>query len=115
MYTLRGIYDTLYNFLHLEQCYFLCRLNKRFRNDYLHFEKYRNINLTNLSIALQTETFHLGPYMYQTIFDPKERMIMMLDVPDRIVQQAWYQLVNPFIDSRLYYYINNHIIFYKRI
>lgn len=49
-------------------------------------------------------TYIQGDFIYQTIYEPKERLLMKLDIPDRIVQNGWNTIVNQFIDRRMYPY-----------
>jgi retron-type reverse transcriptase len=56
-------------------------------------------NLLVIQDGMQTGTHTLGPYRKLWVYVPKKRLVMALPYPDRIVQWAIYQYLNPVYDK----------------
>jgi len=86
--------------------------NKRFRDENLKFAAHRSDNLIELQNELTyfpkdgipgnpTESsYRVGKYRLKKIYEPKPRIIMALQYPDRVVQWAYYQKLNPLFDRQ---------------
>lgn len=74
--------------------------NKRYREEVLIFSQNLEANLLALLDELKNRTYRVGKYREFYVNYPKRRLVMALAFPDRIVQWAIYQQINPFIDKR---------------
>jgi len=56
-------------------------------------------NLFLIQAGMESGTWELGPYRKKWVYVPKKRLVMALPYPDRIVQWAIYQYLNPIFDK----------------
>lgn len=86
--------------------------NKRYRDENLKFAAHREEELININNKLAyfpkdgvpgnplESSYHVGKYRMKKIYEPKPRIIMALQYPDRVVQWAFYQKLNPLFDRQ---------------
>ena len=90
---------------------------KHYRDENLKFSAHREEGIIDLlnrltyypvfdeegnQIPGKTESsYKVGRYRKKQIYEPKPRIIMALEYPDRVVQWAYYQILNPLFDSQL--------------
>ena len=86
--------------------------NKRYRDENLKFAAHREEELININNKLTyfpkdgvpgnplESSYHVGKYRMKKIYEPKPRIIMALQYPDRVVQWAFYQKLNPLFDRQ---------------
>ncbi len=97
---LRNLYEKICTFENLLQAYRNAAKNKRYRDEVLIFSQNLETNLFELLEELKNRTYRVGKYREFYVNYPKRRLVMALAFPDRIVQWAIYQQINPFIDKR---------------
>lgn len=100
---LTDVYDKICEFDELEKAYRNARKGKRYRYDVLKFADELEENLINLSNHLIWETYEVGPYHPFYVHEPKKRLVMSLQFPDRVVQWDIYDKLYPFFDKMLIY------------
>lgn len=62
-------------------------------------------NIKKIRLSLVNKTFTTSRYQEKIIYEPKQRTIYILPFdPDRIVQHALMNVLEPLIDSRLFYH-----------
>lgn len=98
---LDNIYDKICEFDELEKAYRNARKGKRYRQDVLEFTADLEGNLINLCNHLLWETYEVGPYHPFYVFEPKMRLVMSLQFPDRVVQWDVYDKLYPFYDKMM--------------
>ena len=86
--------------------------SKHYRDENLAFEAHREDELIDLHNKLTyfpkdgvpgnplESSYHVGKYRKKKIFEPKPRIVMALSYPDRVVQWAYYQKLNPLFDRQ---------------
>lgn len=86
---------------------------KRYRDENLKFAAHREEQIIDLHNRLTyfpidgnpgrpTESaYRVGKYRMKQIYEPKPRIIMALQYPDRVVQWAYYQKLNPYSISSI--------------
>jgi len=99
MSVLTDVYDRICEFDTLERAYRNARKGKRYRYDVLEFTNNLEGNLINLSNHLIWESYEVGPYHPFYVYEPKKRLVMSLQFPDRVVQWAIYNELYPFFDK----------------
>lgn len=81
------------------------RKGKGDRNCVHVFEENFDANIKRIRLSLVNKTFRTSRYQEKTIYEPKERTIYILPFdPDRIVQHALMNVVEPLIDPRMFYH-----------
>lgn len=89
---------------------------KHYRDENLKFSAHREEGIIDLlnrltyypvfdeegnQIPGKTESsYKVGRYRKKQIYEPKPRIIMALEYPDRVVQWAYYQILNPLFDKQ---------------
>lgn len=85
---------------------------KRYRDENLKFAAHREEQIIDLHNRLSyfpvdgdpenglESSYHVGKYRMKKIYEPKPRIIMALQYPDRVVQWAYYQKLNPLFDRQ---------------
>lgn len=89
---------------------------KHYRDENLKFSAHREEGIIDLlnrltyypvfdeegnQIPGKTESsYKVGQYRKKQIYEPKPRIIMALEYPDRVVQWAYYQILNPLFDKQ---------------
>lgn len=86
--------------------------SKHYRGENLAFEAHRQDELIDLHNKLTyfpkdgvpgnplESSYHVGKYRKKKIYEPKPRIVMALSYPDRVVQWAYYQKLNPLFDRQ---------------
>jgi retron-type reverse transcriptase len=81
----------------------LAEANKLGKKGVIRFNEHYNENIKLVQELLISGNFHTANYITKRIFEPKERIIYILPFfPDRIVQHAIMNLVEPIWESRFY-------------
>lgn len=75
------------------------RQGKRYRPEIMAFTSELEDNLLEIQRGMIDGTHTLGPYRKLWVRVPKKRLVMALPYPDRIVQWALYQYLNPIYDK----------------
>lgn len=75
------------------------RMGKRYRPEIMAFTSELEDNLLQIQEGMRDGTHALGPYRKLWVYVPKKRLVMALPYPDRIVQWALYQYLNPIYDK----------------
>ena len=96
---LTDVYDSICDFTEVEKAYRNARKGKRYRRDVLEFTADLESNLINICNHLQWETYEMGVYHPFYVHEPKLRLVMSLQFPDRIVQWDIYDKLYPFYDK----------------
>lgn len=99
---LTDVYDKICEVDELEKAYRNARKGKRYRYDVLKFADELEENLINLSNHLIWETYEVGPYHPFYVHEPKKRLVMSLQFPDRVVQWDIYDKLYPFFRQNAY-------------
>lgn len=82
----------------------LAQKHKKWRRSVVKFEKNREENLKKIQESLVNHTFHTSKYDTKQIHEPKERTIFILPFfPDRIVQHAIMNILEPLWDKMFIY------------
>jgi hypothetical protein len=92
---LKHIYEQICSFENLYEAYIEARKNKRFRGDVLEFTANLEENLYDIQRELMNKTYHEGEYRKFYVYFPRKRLIMALPFRDRVVQWAFYKVLNP--------------------
>jgi retron-type reverse transcriptase len=99
-----GLFEQIYDFENLELAYKKARRNKRYRNEVLRFTANKEEYLINLQNHLMWETFEVGVYRTFMVTEPKTRIISALPFPDRVVQHAIVNIIEPIFERRMFYH-----------
>jgi len=75
------------------------RKGKRYRQEVMVFAAKLEDNLLLILEGMLNGDYELGPYRKLWVYVPKKRLVMALPFPDRIVQWALYQYLNPIFDK----------------
>lgn len=112
MKTFNVTHDEIISFENLLEADRNASENKRYRDENLKFAAHREEELINLNNRLTyfpkdgvpgnplESSYHVGKYRMKKIYEPKPRIIMALQYPDRVVQWAFYQKLNPLFDRQ---------------
>ena len=112
MKTFKVTHDEIISFDNLLEADRNASKNKRYRDENLKFAAHREEELINLNNELtyfpkdgipgnpMESSYHVGKYRMKKIYEPKPRIIMALQYPDRVVQWAFYQKLNPLFDRQ---------------
>lgn len=84
------------------KAHYKARLGKGSKNEVLRFEMELVSNIEYIRQALVSHKYTVGSYRQFKVFEPKERDIMSLPYPDRIVQHSLCDnVLEPYLDKRL--------------
>lgn len=75
------------------------RKGKRYRQEVMVFAAKLEDNILMILEGIASGDYELGPYRKLWVYVPKKRLVMALPFPDRIVQWALYQYLNPIFDK----------------
>ena len=112
MKTFNVTHDEIISFDNLLEADRNASKNKRYRDENLKFAAHREEELININNKLAyfpkdgvpgnplESSYHVGKYRMKKIYEPKPRIIMALQYPDRVVQWAFYQKLNPLFDRQ---------------
>lgn len=88
----------------LHAAYRAARKGKRWQNTVINFEKNLDTNISKIQESLINKTFKTANYTEKTIYEPKKRIIYKLPFnPDRIVQHALMDVIEPIWDNLMIY------------
>lgn len=91
-----NLYEKIISIENLELADVKARKKKHHQRGIKAHDKNRESNILKLHEVLKTDTFQTSPYIYKTIYEPKEREISILPYyPDRIVQRAIMNVMQP--------------------
>lgn len=99
MKTIRNVFQEIVSFENLFLAWENARKGKRYRNDVLEYSDKLEENLIITQNELIYHTYNVGKYNSFYILVPKKRLIMSLQFKDRVVQWAFYQVLNPIFDK----------------
>lgn len=94
-------FDEICSFDSLMEAHRNARKGKRYRDDVLRFTSNLESNIINLSGQLSCGSYEVGPYHPFFIHEPKTRLVMSLQYPDRVVQWSIYNKLYPFYDKMM--------------
>lgn len=94
---LRNVYHLIYDSRNIVNAQYKAQLGKRDRTEIKRFNDNLLENLMSLYTSLKDETFSPGEYRIKTIYEPKERIIMIAPFfPDRIVHHCIINVLGEF-------------------
>lgn len=94
-----NLYEKIYSFENLYNAYLKARKNKRYREEVLRFTANLEENLITIQNELVWKTYKVGSYREFNVKEPKKRLIMALPFKDRVVQWAFYQVIQQIFDK----------------
>lgn len=98
------LFDRIIKYENLFMAYLKARKGKRRMKSVQKFEQNVEGNLLKIQSDLINKTFRTSPYQIKKIYEPKEREIYILPFnPDRIVQHALMNVVEPIWDNLFIY------------
>lgn len=102
--SIRNGFDTVCDLQSLLEAHFKARRGKGSKAEVLRFETHLVSNLEYIRQALASHTYTISHYRHFKVYEPKEREIMALSYPDRIVQHSLCDnVLEPFLDKILDY------------
>lgn len=101
---IKNIYKDIASFENLYRASLQAQKDKRYRDNVLDYNRHREENLINTQNSLLWHTYELLPYHERYVYEPKKRLIMIQQYPDRVVQWAAYRKIMPIIDKTFYDY-----------
>ena len=97
--------NIIISYENLELAYIKAKKGKKCRRSITRFTNKYDKNMKKIRTSLIDRSFTTSSYNVKTIREPKLREIYVLPfAPDRIVQHALMNVVEPLIDARLYEY-----------
>ena len=103
MKTVKNIFCQIVSFENLFLAWQNARKGKRYRDDVMEYSDRLEEKLIETQNQLIHHTYAVGRYRCFYILVPKKRLIMSLQFKDRIVQWAFYQVLNPIFDKAFIY------------
>lgn len=95
-----NLFQEIIKIENIYSAYRKARKGKRWQRKVQTFEQNFNVNIESIQRSLIDKTFHTSDYRTKRIYEPKEREIFILPfAPDRIVQHALMNIVEPIWDS----------------
>lgn len=99
-----NLYSKITDIENLQLAYHKARKGKSWQKAIKDFERNTEKNLLDIRESLINKTFHTSPYKTGVIYEPKEREIYILPfAPDRIVQHALMNVIEPIWESFFIY------------
>lgn len=98
MNTIQNAWNVICEFEYLVEADHNARKGKRYRPEVLAFTANLEHHLFQIQEQMIAVDCPLGPYRKLWVSVPKKRLVMALPYPDRIVQWALYQYLNPIYD-----------------
>ena len=92
---LKNVYTQICSFENLYEAYLEARKNKRYRDEVLAFSANLEENLYDIQRELLNKTYKEGAYHKFYVYVPRKRLIMALPFKDRVIQWAFYKVLNP--------------------
>ena len=93
--TIKNVFGEITSFENIHRAYLNARRDKRYREEVLRFSAYLVDNLHRIQKRLLSGDFQPGAYREFYIYEPKCRLIMAQPFEDRVIQWAFYQVLNP--------------------
>lgn len=93
--TIKNIYEKITSFENLHAAYLNARRHKRYKKEILRYSTDLERQILILKKKLDDETYEPGGFREFYIKEPKTRLIMAQSFQDRVVQWAFYQVLNP--------------------
>ena len=102
--TIRKQFCKVCDFESLLNAHYKARRSKGSKAEVLRFEADIIFNIESIRQALVSHSYNVSKYRKFKVYEPKERDIMALSYPDRIVQHSLCDnVLEPFLDARLDY------------
>lgn len=100
-----NLYARIIDRQNLELAFDKAKKGKTWQRTVKNAEKHREELLDKLEEMLKNHEYRTSPYHTKTIYEPKKRVIYILPFfPDRIVQHAIMNVIEPLWDSLMYYH-----------
>lgn len=99
MKTVKNLFLEIVSFENLFKAWENARKGKKYRNDVMEYSDKLEENIINTQNHLIHNTYKVGRYSSFYIIVPKKRLIMSLQFKDRVIQWAFYQVLNPIFDK----------------
>ena len=93
--TIKNVFPEITSFENIHRAYLKARRDKRYRSEVLKYSAHLIDNLCHIQKRLLAGDFHPGPYHESYIYEPKCRLIMKQPFEDRVIQWAFYRVLNP--------------------
>lgn len=100
MKSIKNIFPKIYDFENLLEAYKAAIKTKRYRPDVMEYTDKLEENLFDLQNKLIWDLYEVGRYNMFYVYEPKKRLIMSLQFPDRVAQHAIYRQLNPLIEKQ---------------
>lgn len=99
-----NLFSNIADLDNIYKAYRNARKGKGWQNTVKEFEKNLDVNLNKIQQSLVNKTFQTSPYKTKIIHEPKKRIIYRLPFnPDRIVQHALMNVIEPIWDKLFIY------------
>jgi len=99
-----NIFERIVSWKNLLDAYHHAAAEKWFRDDVAAFSASLGKNLLKIQKSLRLKYYQVGNYREFYVYEPKKRLVMALNFPDRVVQWAIYLQLNPILDRQFYYH-----------
>ena len=99
-----NIFERIVSWENLLDAYHHAAAEKWFRDDVAAFSASLGKNLLKIQKSLRLKYYQVGNYREFYVYEPKNRLVMALNFPDRVVQWAIYLQLNPILDRQFYYH-----------
>ena len=100
-----NLYARIIDRQNLELAFDKAKKGKTWQRTVKNAERHRKELLDQLETMLKNHEYRTSPYHTKTIYEPKKRVIYILPFyPDRIVQHAIMNILEPYWDSLMYYH-----------
>lgn len=99
-----NIFERIVSWENLLDAYHHAAAEKWFRDDVAAFSASLGKNLLKIQKSLRLKYYQVGNYREFYVYEPKKRLVMALNFPDRVVQWAIYLQLNPILDRQFYYH-----------
>lgn len=100
-----NLYARIIDRQNLELAFDKAKKGKTWQRTVKNAERHREELLDKLEEMLKNHEYRTSPYHTKTIYEPKKRIIYILPFfPDRIVQHAIMNIIEPLWDSLMYYH-----------
>jgi len=98
------LYEKVCRFENILDAYMKARKGKRYKPEILEFTNRLEDNLIDIQSQLKEHSYKPGPYHKFKVYEPKERQIMALPFPDRVVQHALNNIIEPIFETSWIYH-----------
>lgn len=104
MKTKKGLHKKMHSFDNANLSFDQAVKCKRFKPEVLAFSMDKEDNLLDLCEDIEYLTYKQGKYRIFKVWEPKERLIMALPFPDRVVQHMIVNQIAPSFERGFYYH-----------